>query len=695
MKLSLICLLLFPVLVHAQQTDSLRSDTLKSKKLKEVVITATRTAKYLMNVPMPVSTISNKEIKNRGLVRLNEILNEQTGLSVLPDAHGQGIQIQGFSPDYTMIMLDGMPLIGRTTGILDLSRITTNNIEKIEIVKGPVSSLYGSEAMAGVVNIISATPALGTSGSLAARYGTNNNADISLNGAYATKRLSVSAFANRYSSSGYSLQPQSGSPTVSPFYGYTLNGRLTYQFSDRTNFKIQARNYTNTADNNFTVDSGQVTGKGKETDLNINTALTHHFSDKFTGDLRLYHAAYSTKSNLNFIATGTAYDQTYFNQEFNRAEAQGDYQWLKNLRLTGGAGGQYESVVATRYNQKQTFNSGYAYGQADWTLFAKLNIIAGGRFDTHSVYRSQFSPKLAASYQLSEKFVLLASTGKGYKAPDFRQLYLNFTNAVVGYSVFGYEEAYNEVLKLQAQGQIQSILIDPATLQKLNAESSTAYNFGYRYRPITNLMWTVNVFRNNIRDLIDSQPIAIKTNGQSVFSYFNIHDVYTQGAETDISYNPLKNWTIAGGLQYLEAYDQSVLDKINAGQVFGLDPATRETIKIKKSQYGGLLNRSKYMANARITYQDDKSGIITSVRAIYRGRYGFSDLDGNGIVNRDDEYVKGYVLFNASVSKLFYHNQLRLQVTAENLGNHKNPTAISNLPGRLMYAGITYNFNKQ
>ncbi|MFA6087845.1 TonB-dependent receptor plug domain-containing protein [Mucilaginibacter sp.] len=695
MKLFLFCLLLFPVIVNAQQADSLRSDTSKSKKLKEVVITATRTAKYLMNVPMPVSTISNKEIKNRGLVRLNEILNEQTGLSVLPDAHGQGIQIQGFSPDYTMIMLDGMPLIGRTTGILDLSRITTNNIEKIEIVKGPVSSLYGSEAMAGVVNIISATPALGTSGSLAARYGTNNNVDISLNGAYATKRLSVSAFANRYSSSGYSLQPQSGSPTVSPFYGYTLNGRLTYKFSDRTNFKIQARNYTNTADNNFTVDSGQVTGKGKETDLNINTALTHRFSDKFTGELRFYHAAYSTKSNLNYIATGTAYDQTYFNQEFNRAEAQGDYQWLKNLRLTGGAGGQYESVVATRYNKKQTFNSGYAYGQADWTLFTKLNIIAGGRFDTHSVYRSQFSPKLAASYQLSEKFVLLASTGKGYKAPDFRQLYLNFTNAVVGYSVFGYEEAYNEVLKLEAQGQIQSILIDPATLQKLNAESSTAYNFGYRYRPIANLMWTVNVFRNNIRDLIDSQPIAIKTNGQSVFSYFNIHDVYTQGAETDISYSLLKNWTIAGGLQYLEAYDQSVLDKIKAGQVFGLDPATRETIKITKSQYGGLLNRSKYMANARIAYQDDKSGIITSVRAIYRGRYGFSDLDGNGIVNRDDEYVKGYVLFNASVSKLFYHNQLRLQVTAENLGNYKNTAAISNLPGRLMYAGITYNFNKQ
>jgi outer membrane receptor for ferrienterochelin and colicins len=696
MKYIFICMLTIAAIsAKAQHTDTLSADTSKTKKLKEVVVTATRTAKSLMQLPMPVSTINSKEIKNRGLVRLNEILAEQTGLSVLPDAHGQGIQIQGFSPDYTMIMLDGLPLIGRTTGILDLSRITTNNIDKIEIVKGPVSSLYGSEAMAGVINIISATPPLGGSGSISARYGTNKNTDISLNGGYATQRLSLSGFVNRYSSGGYTLVPQSGSPTVSPFIGYTLNGRLGYKFSDATNIKFQVRNYTNTADNNFLVDDDRITGDGTEKDLNISGGLTHKFTEKFTGDVRLYHAGYSTKSLLRNTADNSIYDETFFDQNFNRAELQGDYKILTSLRFTGGVGGQTESVVATRYNEKKTFQSGYAYGQVDWTPFKRLNIIGGGRFDTHSVYRSQFSPKLAASYQLSDKFVILASTGKGYKAPDFRQLYLNFTNAVVGYSVFGTEEAAFELQKLQDQGQIASILIDPASLRTLNAESSTAYNFGYRYRPFTSLMWTVNVFRNNICDLIDSEPIAIKTNGQSVFSYLNLQNVYTQGAETDVTYSFLKHWTVAGGMQYLEAYDQTVLDKIKTGQVFGTDQATRETVKVKKSQYGGLLNRSKYMANARIAYQDDKTGIITSVRAIYRGRYGFSDVDGNGIVNRDDEYVKGYVLFNASVSKLFLNNQLRLQLTGENLGNYKNPGAISNLPGTLVYAGITYNLNKQ
>jgi outer membrane receptor for ferrienterochelin and colicins len=692
----LICLcLLFAFKAKAQQIDTLMGDTGKVKKLKEVIVTATRSEKELMLVPMPVSSISSKEIKNRGLVRLNEVLNEQTGLTVLPDAHGQGIQIQGFSPDYTMIMLDGLPLIGRTTGILDLSRISTNNIDRIEIVKGPVSSLYGSEAMAGVINIVSATPPKGISGSFSTRYGTNQTADIALGAGYANERLSVSGFINRYSSHGYTLLPQSGSATVFPFYGYTVNGKITYKLGPVTDVKLLIRNYTNSTTSNYRADSGQVAGNGNEKDFNIASSITHRFSKKSTGELRLYRSTYSTNSLLNYTTTNAVYDQTYFNQAFNRAEIQADYQWFSNLRLTSGLGGQYETVNATRYDTQQSFTSGYAYTQADWSPLKKLNIIAGGRFDVHSVYRSQASPKLAASYQVSDKFVILGSTGKGYKAPDFRQLYLNFTNAVVGYSVFGYAEAYQQVLKLQQQGQIQTILIDPATLKALNAESSTAYNLGYRYRPIKSLLWTVNFFRNNIHNLIDAEPIAIKTNGQSVYSYFNLNNVYTQGAETEVNYSFLKKWSASAGLQYLEAYDQSVLDKIKNGQVFGIDEKTHETVKVTKSSYGGLLNRSKYMANVRVSFQDDQTGIIGSVRAIYRGRYGFSDVDGNGIVNRDDEYVKGYVLFNASVSKLFYHNQIRFQLTGENLNNYKAPLTISNLSGRLLYAGVTYNFNKQ
>ncbi|TZF85954.1 TonB-dependent receptor (plasmid) [Pedobacter sp. BS3] len=690
--------LLIPSLANAQvNTDSVSAgtDSVKINQLKEVVVTATQTEKNPMQVPLPVSQISGQEIRNRGLVRLNEILAEQTGLAVLPDAHGQGVQMQGFSPDYTMIMIDGLPLIGRTTGILELSRITTNNVDKIEIVKGPVSSLYGSEAMAGVINIITATPQPGVSGSFSSRYGTNNTADLSLSAGYGNEKLTASGFVNRYSSSGYSLQPQSGSPTVSPFYGYTLSGKMAYKLGRNTDLNLSIRNYNNNQTDRYLVDSRQVSGDGSEKDFNLSPSVIHRFSEKLTGTLRLYRSTYRTQSALNYTDDHTLYDESYFNQDFNRAEIQGDYKLNRTLRLTSGVGGQYEQVEATRYDQKESFTSGYLYAQADWYPLKKLNVIAGGRYDAHSVYKSQFSPKLAASYSLfSNKFVILASAGKGYKAPDFRQLYLDFTNAVVGYTVFGYEQVKPGIARLQQDGQIQTILVDPASLNKLNAESSTAYNFGYRYSPFKNLMWTVNAFRNNISDLIDSEPIAIKTNGQSVYSYSNIYKVYTRGIETEVNYRFFKNWAAAGGFQYLEAYDESVVDKIRQKQVFGTDPQTREAVRVTMSDYGGLLNRSKYMANVRLTYQENKYGLTASLRAIYRGRYGFSDADGNGIVNRDDEYVKGYTLFNASVSKLLFKKRLCAQLTAENLFDYKAPLTISNLPGRLLYAGISYHFSK-
>lgn len=123
----------------------------------EIVVTATRTEKKLGNVAVPVTLISSKQIAQAGSVRLADILQEQAGLYITT-GFGAGVQMQGLNPDYTLILLNGEPLVGRTAGILDLNRITVGNIKQIEIVKGPSSSLYGSEAMAGVINIITTTP---------------------------------------------------------------------------------------------------------------------------------------------------------------------------------------------------------------------------------------------------------------------------------------------------------------------------------------------------------------------------------------------------------------------------------------------------------------------------------------------------------------------------------------------------------
>ncbi len=671
----------------------LPKDSLARQTLNEVIITATRTNKNINDLPIPFLQISSTEIKNRGIVRLNEILAEQTGLAIVND-HGQGIQMQGFDPAYTLILIDGEPLIGRTSGTLALNRITTSNVAKIEIIKGPASSLYGSEAMAGVINIITKTPLNGLTSNFTSRYGTNNNTDLSLDASYKNQKFSVLGFVNRNSSTGYSLQPQLGTPTVSPFFNYTLTAKIAYKFNSKTNLTIGLRYFDDNQNDRFKIDNRFINGQGAVNDYNFAPSFTHQFNSKLLSTLRLYQSGYKTKSALTYEDNGNNYDETFFNQNFSRAELQNDYNFNSNFKLTGGTGLQHESVEATRYDNIKAFTSGYAYLQADWKPIKKMNVLIGGRYDAHSEYQTQFSPKIAANYIFNKYFTVLASVGRGYKAPDFRQLYLNFTNAVAGYSVFGFNEAAARVAQFQQEGQIQAILIDAATLQNLNAESSTSFNIGFKAQPFKKLNWSANVFRNNVQNLISSAPIAIKTNGQSVFSYFNLNRIYTQGLETDLSYKVIKNIELGGGLQYLQAFDQAVLDKIARGQVFTRNPISNLTVAVKRKDYGGLPNRSKYMANARLVYDNDENGVSLSFRAIYRGRYGLGDSNGNAIIDQNNEYIKGYMLYNVSVSKTIFKNALRLQATADNILNFKNPDFIANLPGRLLYFGLSYRISK-
>ena len=97
-----------------------------------VVVTATRTERKLSNLTVPVTIINAKTIQQNGALRLTDILKEQTGLN-LTSGFGAGVQLQGLNPDYTIILINGEPLVGRTAGVLDLNRIALGNIKKIEI----------------------------------------------------------------------------------------------------------------------------------------------------------------------------------------------------------------------------------------------------------------------------------------------------------------------------------------------------------------------------------------------------------------------------------------------------------------------------------------------------------------------------------------------------------------------------------
>ena len=143
------------------------NDSINVNKLEEVIISGTKTIRNLSSLPLPAEIISQTEIENSNSTRLTEILNEQLGLITVPDfGGGEGIQLQGLDSQYTLILIDGLPIIGRSAGTLDINRFTSGNIKQIEIVKGASSSLYGSEAIGGVINIITKEPSEGLNADL-------------------------------------------------------------------------------------------------------------------------------------------------------------------------------------------------------------------------------------------------------------------------------------------------------------------------------------------------------------------------------------------------------------------------------------------------------------------------------------------------------------------------------------------------
>ena len=669
-------------------------DTTFRADMDEVVVTATRSERKLSNVAVPTTVISQKQIRQSGSLRLQDILGEQTGLFIT-EAFGKGLQMQGLSSDYTLILLNGEPFIGRMGGVLDLSRIAVGNIRKIEIVKGPSSSLYGSEALAGVVNIITEQPAADRlSGTL--RYGRFNTLDGSLNSSIKRGKFAASAFVNSNSSEGYTLLPFSNLKTVEPFWRFTKQLETSWQFSDKTRLAITGRyNYEGITNTIAVQNLGQtIVSKGKEinNDVNINPVLSHRFSSRVKTQLRGYTSAFSSIQRLDVKESISNYNDE-FRQSFHRLENQTDIVLSSKVSMNAGGGYVQESVRSNRYDSLSTrrYNHiGYAFWQGEWTPDDRWSVITGLRYDLNKNYASVISPKLAIRYAWNQKLSFTASAGRGFKAPDFRQLYLNFTNVAAGsYSVFGSLAAAGEIAALSRDGQIESLTPSFYQLADLRPESSVGLNAGMQYRPAAAWLVKANVFRNDINDLILTDVIAYKRNGGQIFSYLNVSRAFTQGVEVHVQWNkgPVQ---VSGGYQYLVTADKDVLEQIRQGRVFTRELRSGISRKISRSEYAGLPQRSRHMANLKVFYEG-KKGWFATTRAIYRARWGTNDLDGNGLINRSDEYARGFVQVNISGGKSFA-NGVKYMAGVDNLFNYRDELNLPGLPGYQWYVSIAYDF---
>ena len=225
---------------------------------------------------MNASIIKKEEIEKTNATRLSDIINEELGLITVSDFGGaEGIQMQGLDSEYTLILIDNQPLVGRLAGTLDLNRISVGNVKQIEIVRGPSSSLYGNNAFAGVVNIITEEPKPGFKAELIGSYETHNTFDKNANISYRKNNFYSSIFFNNFSSNGYDLVEGDGLNTVNKFRNNTLQIKLSKDISEKLNIKINARYFAQLIDN---IAPNNLTGETFTAEDNINPVSYTHLT---------------------------------------------------------------------------------------------------------------------------------------------------------------------------------------------------------------------------------------------------------------------------------------------------------------------------------------------------------------------------------------------------------------------------------
>ncbi len=647
-----------------------------------------------------VKSISKETIAAMGSRRLDEVLREQTGMAVVSDLgsgnRAVGLQMQGFSSEYITILINGQPMGGRHGGNFDLSRISVNDIERIEVIKGASCSFYGSEALGGTINIITRQTITAPQAAVGITQGTYATTDANLSGEtpFASGNGFVSVSGNYYRTAGFNVNPYlENGKTAPPYASFGLNSRARWQLTKNGFLNFSSRFAARNSNMERNYGALPTADRLKERDLNAMVAWDQYLAGSSRWMSRYYFTRYAGEQEIRLTGTGGLLQQSDFIEYLHRFEEQYSLSLSdQRLKISSGAGVDYQRTQSKTGGAEGDMLNYFAYTQTNFEPVSSLSIVAGLRYDGNARYGGRLNPTAGINFKPTGWLGVNVSLGSGFKTPSYRQRYQRFTNLGQGYTVLGTSGIDAALAGMKETGDLQQVWAIAARVKDLQAESSTSWNVQLHVRPHKNLLIDVNGFYNRIRNLIVSQQIGIKSNGAQLFSWFNIEGMYATGLEGNLQWRAGGGITLSAGYQLLDMRDRAVLDSIrNATGDYGFVRAESGIRKAKVSDYSGLPNRSRHSGMVQAGYFIKPWKVNISLRTQLRGKYGFLDIDNNGYIDRYDVFVRGYVLFNASVQKKLIRNRLAVQLTADNLGNYTD-YLMPGQPGRMVLLSANWTF---
>lgn len=656
------------------------------------------------NAAMPVQVITRREIELMGSRRLDEVLKEQTGVAVVNDvssgSRASGVQIQGFSSNYIMVLVDGQPLLGRNSGNFDLSRISVTNIERIEIIKGATSCLYGSDALGGAINIITRQGALTPQAQASVLYGSLNIVDATVEAEtpFANQRGSVVISGNYYRTDGYNTDDKymNLGTTIAPYDNYSFQGRGRYRISDDGTFGLTARY----AQRNSTMYNGWssdqlIKDTQQDKDLHLAANYDHSFQSGLRTMSRYFYTYYQNDMQAEWIRQSSLISVERFTQQVHRFEQQFAYAHSTTLKFTGGLGGSIELMNSKDFDNEKNLQTGFAYLQTEWSPLSRLHTTLGLRYDLTNIYDNRLSPSLGLQYEITPTLTAKAGVGAGFKAPDYKMRYQVFYNPSANYMVIGADKVQDVIQAMEDNGEISHVnryILDLAA-NNLKSENSISSNIGFVWAPTQKTRTEVSGFYHRINDQISTVSVATGTRLNQLYTYRNLPKVVNKGVEISTAYQLIPDLELSAGYQYLIAKDLSVLDSIRAN-VYPynkdiINPNTGESHAPTVKDYWGLEDRSKHMFNFKALYQYRPWDLNFNLRVNIRGKYAFQETTTNQFIDKYDAFVPSHTLVNLTVEKNLWDRKLTLRLIADNLFDYTHRYMLGQ-PGRVILGGLTY-----
>lgn len=511
---------------------------------KEVVVTATKTEAELEDVPATVDVITREEIRAKAAVKLKDIIRFDSSFNIVRSRGRDFPALRGMDSRHTLILVDGRRLTGEVDLDFELDRLTLENVERIEVLKGPASALYGSDALGGVINIITRTPdrpAL----ELTPKYGVFEDGD----GAH--KSITAYASGGKIGRFGLSLSGSylSFDPYATESKTYlqterdqaTAAMKVTYDFTRYTRLILDGEYIKEDEENVSLSGSTLVRDINDNSRYNLSLGISHK-SPALEYLLRTYLSYYDKDYEQRTESTSTLRKFDVIKRVTPVAEGHVTKEILKNHLVTFGGEYRHEIFDGTRVKtgdgtftevregvtsegSEAKLNYWAAYLQDEILIGDSLIVIPAVRYDDSDKFENEISPKVGVTYKITPHLRVKASYAHGFKSPTPRELYYDMPQS--SYIIRGNP----------------SIKPEKSDSYEVSVEGERGIFSG-----------KITYFYTDVKDLIEAVN-AGKEGSYTVYVYQNVSEATIQGVEAEVGLALTRDLSLTGSYTYLDAMD--------------------------------------------------------------------------------------------------------------------------------------------